>query len=124
MPRRIHLMMAAVAVLLLCRVAAEQAGATVVRDGKAAPSNPAVEAGGAKPVGGVHERAPDNISYTLIGTLPMSSPWFQPCFEWPWQLFGRIRWHGPAALPLGRPVERPVVRPVGRSFRRTPRSWR
>jgi hypothetical protein len=120
MHRRIRLMMAAVAVLLLCRVAADQAVATVVRDGKAAPSNPAVEAGGAKPVGGSHERGPDNISYNLIGTLPMSSPWFQPCFEWPWQLFGRIRWHGPAAVPLGRPVERPI----GRSFRRTPRSWR
>ena len=115
MHRRIRLILAAVAVLLVCRAAADQAGATVIRDGKAAPSNPAVEAGGKKPLGTGGDRVPDNIPYSLIGAFPISYPWFEPCLEWPWQFLGRIRWHRPPALP--------VARPLGRPIRRPPRRW-
>jgi hypothetical protein len=54
----------AVLVFILCQQVS-QAMARVVRDGKTAPSNPAVEAGGTRPA----PQSPPQVPYSLIGAL-------------------------------------------------------
>jgi hypothetical protein len=62
---RPHLIIAAAALLILCQAVANRGEATVVRDGKGGPVNPAVQAGGQR----LAPAAPTAIPYSLIGAL-------------------------------------------------------
>ncbi|MEA2739551.1 MAG: hypothetical protein QOH05_2858 [Acetobacteraceae bacterium] len=71
-------------VLVLCRGAVDQGQATVVRDNRTAPANPAVEAGGHHP----RSREAPYFPYSLIGAIASESQWCVPIIAWPWRLFG------------------------------------
>jgi hypothetical protein len=85
--------LAAAAVLLLCRTAAGPADAKVVRDPKAA-SNPGVQMGGLP----LLPQPPPPIPYSFIGAIASNGEWLMQCALWPWRQFGTMAWfrhHGP-----------------------------
>lgn len=74
-------------VLVLCLEMSDQAVAKVVRTGRSAPSNPAVEEGGLHLVPG----PPPPIPYSLIGALALDSQVVGRCAFWsPWGWFGPL----------------------------------
>jgi hypothetical protein len=81
MRRTIPLIIAAALVLVLCQEMSDQAVAKVVRTGRSAPSNPAVEEGGLHLAPG----PPPPIPYSLIGALALDSQVIGRCALWsPW----------------------------------------
>ncbi len=102
---------AAAVVLVLCRAATHPSEATVVRDGKAGPFNPAVESGGHRlTADDTDKRSAATIPYSLIGALQAAYYWFPPCIGWSASMFGPF-WHhhgvhGHMAMPPF--VDRPV----------------
>jgi hypothetical protein len=100
---RIAPVVAAALVLVAGQHPADQATAKVVRDGKSAPANSAVDAGGTR----LHPGRPPQIPYSLIGAISSDSHWFAPCVFWPWRWFG-----APSSQReghIGRLPDRPMV---------------
>jgi hypothetical protein len=100
MRRTIPFTITAALVLVLCQETTDQAVAKVVRTGRSAPSNPAVEEGGLHLVPG----PPPPIPYSLIGALALDSQVVGRCGFWsPWGFFGPLPFRQPALfspLPL------------------------
>jgi hypothetical protein len=128
---RIALIIAAALVLVLCEGMADQAAAKVVRINNAAPSNPAVEAGGLR----LRHGAPPPVQYSLIGALALPPPtqfsmagalasqsrWLRQWAFWPCGSFGSLSFHhqsfhhfGPFGLffPQTRPFRIPARPPI------------
>ena len=76
-------------VLALSPGAVDQGQATVVRDSRTAPANPAVEAGGHH----LRSREPAYFPYSLIGAIASEGQSCAPIVVWPW------RWFGPGPRP-------------------------
>jgi hypothetical protein len=87
MEPRIRRLLASAVVLVLFQMAMGKA--TVIRDGKTGPVNPAVQAGGQR----LQAKQPSNIPYSLIGAIRSDYQWFTPCFIWPWRILGAFPWH-------------------------------
>lgn len=98
MRTRIVCGIAATAILLLCLTGFQQASAKLVRDGKAAASNPAVEAGGHH----LPSQPDPAIPYSMIGAVASEGHWIMQCALWPWRQFGTLAWF----RHHGNPVER------------------
>jgi hypothetical protein len=100
MRRTIPFTITAALVLVLCQETTDQAVAKVVRTGRSAPSNPAVEEGGLHLVPG----PPPPIPYSLIGALALDSQVVGRCGFWsPWGFFGPLPFRRPGLfgpLPL------------------------
>jgi hypothetical protein len=124
----IPLTIAAALVLVLCHEMTDQAVAKVVRTGRSAPSNSAVEEGGLHLAPG----PPPPIPYSLIGALALDSQAVGRCAFWsPWGSFGPLPFRQPglfSPLPFRQPfrqfaafpriqVLRPLVPWVSRPFR-------
>jgi hypothetical protein len=69
-PRLLPIFVAALAGLVWWG-AGDPAGAGIVRDGKASPANPAIEAGGVHPM----TRAAPPVPYSLIGAIANEGYW-------------------------------------------------
>jgi hypothetical protein len=127
----IPFLVAAALVLSLGQGISSQTTAKVVRDAKAAASNPAVE------VGGYHIRpgVVPPIQYSMIlapagqwltpGIVPWGvgqgswlasqSRWLRQCAFWPWGFFGSPAFRQP--VPFGRPLAGPRINWVLPQFR-------
>jgi hypothetical protein len=88
-------------VLVLCHAAVDQGSATVVRDGKNGPANPAVEAGGHHPM----TKQPPAVPYSLIGALGDGAQWCMPRFAWPWRMFDTFPRHSHSASGRFRAIQ-------------------
>ena len=113
----IPLTIAAALVLILCQEMTDQAVAKVVRTGRSAPANPAVERGGLHLVPG----PPPPIPYSLIGALALDSQVVGRCAFWPpWGLFGPLPFRQPfRQFGVGPRIQvlRPLIPWVSRPFR-------
>jgi hypothetical protein len=118
MARRPSLIIAAAAVLVMCRAAAHHGQATIVRDGKSGSSNPAVMSGGQRLPS---HQPPAAIPYSLIGALWRDDQCYPPFAAWPLGGFGsfdfrfhsapEFRFHGaPGRVFLRSPFPDSVVR--------------
>jgi hypothetical protein len=113
----IPLTIAAALVLVLCHEMTDQAVAKVVRTGRSAPSNSAVEEGGLHLAPG----PPPPIPYSLIGALALDGQVVGRCGLWsPWGSFGPLAFRQPfqqfGAFPRIR-VLRPLIPWVSRPWR-------
>ena len=107
MSRSIRLMIAAASVLVLCRAATDRSEATVVRDGKGGPVNPAVEVGGHR----LDVKRPAMaIPASLIGALRPAYPWLPSCVAWPLGGFGSFYWDPGGEVRRGVPGEVSILR--------------
>jgi hypothetical protein len=103
MPPPIGRVIAAALFLVLAQAATDQGAATVVRDSKAQPANPAVEEGGYH----LAPAPPPAIPYSLIGAIASRQSWFGRCIAWSlgwFDSFGRRHDGAPRrvnALPPG-----------------------
>jgi hypothetical protein len=77
---RPHLIIVAAALLILCQAVADRGEATVVRDGKGGPVNPAVQTGGQR----LTPEPPPAIPYSLIGALWADDQCYPPFGVRPW----------------------------------------
>ena len=129
MSPRVARVAVAALVLVLCRGMTDQSAAKVVRDSAAAPSNPAVEAGGYH----LKPQPLPQVPYSLIGALKSdahwftpnpwlstspwlstnswfaSNPWFAQCARWSQRLFGSFSFshRGSVGRLPGHPSDRP-----------------
>ena len=104
----IPLIIATALVLVLCQEMTDQAVAKVVRTGRSAPANPAVEEGGLHLVPG----PPPPIPYSLIGALALNNQVVGRCAFWsPWGLFGPLPFRQPF-WQLGAVSRISVLRPL------------
>ena len=97
MDRPIRLIIAVAAVMVLCRAVADRSEATVVRDGKSARGNPAVEVGGHSLRAKGHDDRPSFVvPASLFGAFGPGYPWLPSCVAWPLGGFGPFYWdrHG------------------------------
>ncbi len=81
---------AAALVLLLCRAGADEGRATVVRDGRAGPGNPAVESGGHHLP---RRQSPPPVPYSLIGAIDTANQVCRPDAGWSSGWFGWFPTH-------------------------------
>ena len=87
-PRSVAILMA-VLMGIVWLGAGDPAAARVVHDGRSAPSNPAIEAGGVHPA----NKASRSIPYSEIGALANEGYWGRPYAVWPWHLIRPVIWH-------------------------------
>jgi hypothetical protein len=97
---RPHLIIVAAALLILCQAVADRGEATVVRDGKGGPVNPAIDAGGQR----LAPAAPTAFPYSLIGALWADDQCFPPFGVRPWPVVNLFdsRRHGVFRRTFGR----------------------
>ena len=99
---------------LLCAawwMASTPAGAKIVRGGRTASSNPAIEAGGIRLM--TNFAAP--VSYSLIGAIANDSHQFGSCNVWGWPVFElfSLQRHGSHGGFFGQPFSIPsAIRPL------------
>lgn len=119
MSTRYRLITSVAVALVLFQAAADQGIATVIRDGKTGPVNPAVEAGG-QPISmkDYDQRTQSNVPYSLIGALRPEDGCLYPYFGWAWNMFRSFGWRHRVAEPkfIGVPAS-PVNGPINRPLR-------
>jgi hypothetical protein len=72
-------------VLVFCQSMAERSAATVVRDSKGGPANPAVEVGGHR----IPPGPPPPVPFSLVGAIADGNrPLIGCAAAWPWNRFG------------------------------------
>jgi hypothetical protein len=98
---RIALITAAAGGLVLCQVAPDRVQATVVRDGKNGPFNPAVEVGGHGLLSQANNPPLIVVPYGLSDPLRIAYQWFPPFSAWPWDGPSLFNWHCPGGQVRG-----------------------